>query len=204
MKRFYFILLVCLPLISVHAQSFKAGGGIHVCTGYKFNNEEVLKTPDGKAINKSGNFGLTAGGIYKINENLSIAAFYFLSFPHKTKYTDEDNYKIKTSVNTSMFDADAHYIFMPAEKIDIYGIAGLNILFSSLKNKNEVSDKGEEIYRERDNALGVNLGIGADIYLTDKYSLFCDAKYIIGKYDQLKIDAGILINLKYKANKSSH
>jgi opacity protein-like surface antigen len=92
-----------------------------------------------------------------------------------------------------MFDINGHYVFNSLDRFEFYGLAGLNILFTSWKEK----PAGADVFKESDNALGFNLGAGTYIKISDQFDAFCEAKYVIGKYDQFMLNAGVLINLDW-------
>jgi hypothetical protein len=48
-----------------------------------------------------------------------------------------------------------------------------------------------------DNALGLNLGAGTYMKMTEQLDLSLEAKYIVSKYDQFMLNVGILLNLQW-------
>lgn len=101
-----------------------------------------------------------------------------------------------------MIDVNGHYVFNSLDRFEFYGLAGFDILFAWKKTADTY-----ESMKEQDNALGLNVGAGAYMKITEQISLFTEAKYIIyGKdrlffssYDQFMITAGALINLRWLA-----
>jgi hypothetical protein len=93
-----------------------------------------------------------------------------------------------------MFDINGHYIFNSLDKFEFYCLAGLDIL---LANKKETSDAFPTI-TESDNALGLNLGIGTYMKITEQFDIYGEAKYIFNnKYNQFMLNGGILLNLDW-------
>ena len=87
-------------------------------------------------------------------------------------------------------DCNAHYFFDVIDKLKVYPILGVN--YTSYKSAitffsvyNEVSD----------NAIGGNLGAGARWAFSEKLSAYLEPKYIIGDYNQVVINAGVLLKL---------
>ncbi len=177
-------LLVCLLITAfvfqgLNAQFTKAGGGLAFSSGFKFHNT-------GEGSGRSGNYAAFVKGIYSISPELSISPSFTAFYPGIN-----DGGNIRTVVTSMMFDINGQYIFRSAGSFCFYGLAGLDILLSWKKDEYEDSDT----FKESDNALGLNAGGGISMNLSDRLDLFAEIKYIISKYDQLVINAGILFNI---------
>jgi opacity protein-like surface antigen len=98
-----------------------------------------------------------------------------------------------------MLDINGHYVFNSLDKFEFYGLAGIDILLAKKKEKyleEEASNLDPVV--ERDNALGLNLGVGTYMKITEQFDLNAEAKYIFNnKYNQLMINVGILINIDW-------
>jgi hypothetical protein len=94
-----------------------------------------------------------------------------------------------------MFEIDIHYIFNSLDKFEFYGLAGPNLL--SAWKTTRYAGNSTATSRERDRALGLNLGAGSYLKLTDQFDLYMEAKYILSKYPQFMLSAGILINIDW-------
>lgn len=92
-----------------------------------------------------------------------------------------------------MFDFDAHYVFNYLDQFEFYGLGGLNISFVKSKYL------GDEFYPENfsDNALGLNIGAGTYMKFSEQMDFFGELKYIVGKYDQLVVTIGVLLNVRW-------
>jgi hypothetical protein len=186
MKRTLLILLAAaMTLGSVSAQFTEVGGGLDFSSGYRFHKINF----DG---NKSGNLAMSLKGIYKINVNMLIAPSFTFFVPHV--YKEPGNF-MKQTITTMMFDINHHYVFNPLDKFEFYGLVGLDVILAW--NKTKYSGTGAATYRENDNGLGLNLGVGSRMKLTDQFGLYGEAKYIIGHYSQFMLNAGILINIDW-------
>jgi hypothetical protein len=185
MKKILLLMLVALMALPViNAQFTKVGGGLDFSSGYYFHEMKYDN-------NKSGNTALTLKGIYKISVPIEVSpTFTFFLPPHVTKQFDE-----KTTVTTMMFDVNGHYIINSLDKFEFYGLAGLDVLLAW--KRDVYSGTGAATYKESDNALGLNLGVGSYMKLTDQFDLYLEAKYIVGKYNQFMLNAGILINIDW-------
>lgn len=180
MKKFFTaILLTVIILNSCSAQFSKIGGGITYSSGYKFHQESWQG-------NKSGPYAVSLKGIYEISASFHLSPSFAYFFPHITK--DEVS---KQTVSTLMFDLDGHYVFNPLHKIELYGLAGIDILASG----NKYDSPGYPASKESEYIPGINLGIGTCIKLTEKFDICVEAKYLYNnKYNQLVAGAGILLN----------
>jgi outer membrane autotransporter protein len=107
----------------------------------------------------------------------------------------------KTVVSSMMFDVNGHYVFNSLDKYEFYGLAGLDILFARKKNTYGSMPSSTE----SDNALGINLGIGTYMKITEQFDLYGEAKYVFNnKYNQFMVNAGVLVNLDWlKKNENS-
>jgi hypothetical protein len=94
-----------------------------------------------------------------------------------------------------MFDINGHYVFNALDKFEFYGLAGLDILLGW--KKDVYAGTAPATYKESDNALGLNLGVGSYMKLTDQFDLYLEAKYIVSKYHQFMLNAGVLINIDW-------
>ena len=184
MKKILLLMLVALMALPIlNAQITKVGGGLDFSSGYNFHK---MNYPN----NKSGNLALTLKGIYKINVPIEVSPSFTFFFPHIYKDINE-----KTTVTTMMFDINGHYIFYSLDKFEFYGLAGLDILLAWKKDAYGGADPAT--YKESDNALGLNLGAGSYMKLTNQFDLYVEAKYLVSKYHQFMLNAGILINIDW-------
>jgi outer membrane protein X len=92
-----------------------------------------------------------------------------------------------------MFDINGHYVFNSLDKFEFYGLTGLDVLLAWKNDKYA----GSPAQKESDNALGLNLGLGSYMKLTNQFDLYLEAKYIFSKYHQFMLNAGILINIDW-------
>jgi opacity protein-like surface antigen len=188
MKKLIVTFLFIVFAFSIsNGQFTKIGGGLALSSGFPFHNMEW-------DYNKSGKIAAYAKGIYEISVPLHISPSFTIFYPHITK--EEFS---KTSVSTMMLDINGHYVFNSLDKFEFYGLAGFNILLAKKKEKylgQEESSLDPVI--ERDNALGLNLGVGTYMKITEQFDLSGEAKYIFNnKYNQFMLNVGILINLDW-------
>jgi opacity protein-like surface antigen len=182
MKKLFFSLLVLTLMGTANAQFTKVGGGLALTSGFKFHQMDYPE-------NRSGLIGLYFKGIYEVSLPLHIAPSFTIFYPHVTK-----NQFDKTVVSSMMFDINGHYTINSLDRFEFYGLAGLDILFA--KKKNTIT--GSSTYTEKDNALGLNIGVGTYTKLTESMDLTGEIKYLFNnKYNQLMANVGVLINIDW-------
>lgn len=183
MKKLASVLAVLIIAISVaNAQFTKVGGGLGFSSGYFFHEMKYDS-------NKSGHFLGYLKGIYEISVPLHVSPSVSFFVPHVYKDIND-----KTTVNTFMVDLNGHYVFNSLDQFEFYGLAGLDVMLGWKKDKYPGMT-----YHESDNALGLNLGVGTYMKLTEQFDLSIEAKYLLSKYGQFMLNAGILINLDWLA-----
>jgi len=190
MKKLILTLVLIITVFGAsNAQFTKVGGGLALSSGFPFHNQ----TWD---ANRSGIMAISFKGIYEISVPLHIAPSFTVFYPHVTK-----EQLITTKVSSIMFDVNAHYVFNSLDKYEFYGIGGLDILLAAKKEKYE----GSPAFKESDNALGLNLGIGTYMKMTETMDIYGEAKYVFNnKYNQFMLNVGVLLNIDWmKKNENS-
>lgn len=187
MKKILLLILVALmALPALNAQFSGVGGGLAFSSGYHFHD---ITTYVG---NKSGNIALSLKGIYKISVPIEISPSFTFFYPHIYK---EAGLNMNERVSTMMFDINGHYTFNALDKFEFYGLAGLDVLLAW--NNTKYAGAAAATYKESDNAIGLNIGAGSYMKLSDQFDLYLEAKYIVSKYNQFMLNAGILINIDW-------
>jgi opacity protein-like surface antigen len=190
------VLVAAFALLSggISAQFTKLGGGLGFTTGYKFHDQEW-------SANKSQNFVIHAMGIYELNLPFHIAPSYTFFLPTVEKSVGPMD-TFKSTLTTMMFDVNGHYVFNELDKVEFYALAGLDVMLAWRKEVIKMTGSVPSTSKstESDNALGLNLGAGGYMKLTEQLDLFFEAKYILfSKYDQLMVNAGVLVNIDWLA-----
>lgn len=133
--------------------------------------------------------GIQAGGVHLAYgteiESVGIGVKY--------QYNITDNIRLEPSMNyffendgVDMFDinANAHYLFPMASNVRVYPLAGLTFARWSGKDNGILDD---DVTR-----LGVNVGGGAEMDITDKLMLNFELKYqVVSDFDQAVFNVGI-------------
>jgi hypothetical protein len=174
------LLMICV-LTMANAQFTKIGGGLALSSGFPFHQQ----TWD---ANKSGIIAVSFKGIYEISVPFHISPSFTIFYPHITK-----DQLLKTTVSSLMFDINGHYVFNSLDKFEFYGLAGIDILYAKKKEAYE----GSSTFKESDNALGLNLGAGTYMKITEQLDIYGEAKYIFSKYDQFMLNVGLLLNIDW-------
>lgn len=194
MKKVIFLLITFfLSLATANAQFTKLGGGLGFTTGYPFHEMDY-------DYNQSGHFNFFVKGIYELNLPVHIAPSITYFIPHVWK-SSSANSESKITVTTLMIDVNGHYVFNYLDRFEFYGLAGLDFIFAWKKDHYMVigSAPFEETTKEKDNAIGLNIGAGTYIKLAEQLDLNIEAKYLVSRYNQFMINAGVLINFQWLA-----
>ena len=181
-----FLLLISL-LCMANAQVTKIGGGLTYGSGFHFNNETGLEAD----LLRSPFAGIFLTGIYELSLPVHISPSFTYFIPRTNNLNMAGYNALSTRVSSMMFDFNGHYVFNSLDRFEFYGLAGLNITFTKIKWLGTLPSTGT------DNAMGLNIGAGTYMKITEQFDLYGEVKYIISKYDQLMINAGILINVDW-------
>ena len=134
-----------------------------------------------------------------------------LGFGAKFQYGISDAIRIEPSFNYYLekdglglwdINANIHYLFDVAEKIKVYPLAGLGYAnckstwesgyFDSYGEYHEFESEDGEENSSSSGEIAVNLGIGGEYQLTNKFSIGAELKYqIISNFNQLVAAIGV-------------
>jgi hypothetical protein len=182
-------LLMIFILYMGNAQFTRIGGGLALSSGFPFHNMPW-------DYNKSGVIAVSLKGIYEINVPVHISPSFTFFYPHILKEA-----RTKYTVSSMMFDINGHYVFNSLDKFEFYGLAGLDILLAKKKADYDTTPT----ITESDNALGLNIGGGTYMKITEQFNIYGEAKYVFNnKYNQFMLNVGILLNIDWmKKNENS-
>lgn len=180
----FFLMISVLTM--TNAQFTKIGGGITYGTGFHFNNETGVLAD----LHRSPFAGIFLTGIYELILPIHIAPSFTYFLPRTNKSTLVTN-RENTRASAMMFDINGHYVFNSLDRFEFYGLAGLNITFAKIKWLGTNPSSGS------DNALGLNVGAGTYIKITEQLDLYGEVKYILSKYDQFMLNVGVLLNIDW-------
>jgi len=192
-KAILLLLMFFLFLSATDAQFTKLGGGLGFTTGYPFHEVD-------NDYNQSGHFNIFAKGLYEITLPLHIAPSVTYYFPHVWKSGTQFE-ESKITVTTLMFDVNGHYVFNSLDRFEFYGLAGLNVLLAWKKDVLTFTGTAPSTSttKESDTAIGLNVGAGTYIKMAEQIDLNVEIKYLVSRYNQLMINAGVLINFQWLA-----
>jgi len=187
MKKLMLVLLSMVLIIEFsNGQFTKVGGGLTYGTGFHFNNETGVLAD----LHRSPFAGIFISGIYEINLPFHVSPSFTYFIPRTNKSAVATFNAEDTRVTSMMFDLNGHYVFNSLDRFEFYGLAGINITLARIKWLDTPSGG-------TDNALGLNLGAGTYMKMTEKFDICLEVKYIISKYDQLMLNAGVLLNIDW-------
>lgn len=187
MKKICICFISAILAFSVaNGQFTKIGGGLTYGSGYHFNNVTTGYEAD---FHRSPFTGIFLTGIYELSLPIHISPSFTYFIPRTNKPPSGAGGE-STRVSAMMFDINGHYVFNSLDRFEFYGLAGLNVIFTKIKWLGITS-------RNSDNALGLNIGAGTYIKMNEQLDLHVEAKYIVSKYDQFMLNAGVLLNLQW-------
>lgn len=119
--------------------------------------------------------GLNLRGLYGITENIAAGADFVYYFAGE-------------NFNYTEFNINANYFFL-TDELRPYALLGIN--------RSTVSFSSPFFGTVSNGEWGLNVGAGTQYTLSDNLSLFGEARYIIGDFDQLVISAGVFYTLNF-------
>jgi outer membrane protein X len=133
------------------------------------------------------NFGIGGKFQYNVTNPLRLEGSFTYFLPKKEGVAD------LAEISLSMWDlsVNGHWLFPVADKVTVYPLAGLGILGTSSSAK---IDLGGLDYNGSGSSteVGLNLGGGIDLKLTDELILNAELKYkIVSTWSRLLVSVGI-------------
>jgi len=157
-------------------------------------NAQESKISVGAGLNyatKIENIGISLQGLYKINPTWEASPKFTYFFK-------------KNFMSYSALDFNGHYVFSDNGSSAFYALAGLNITFYKFDFGNN-SGWGYEIDEEygdfmggislgeaKGSEMGLNIGIGTRLAISDKLDFNAEGKFILGNLNYLNLGVGIL------------
>ena len=163
------------------AQSTDIGGGISFGTGCEYHHVHT------------GNMGIRIIGIHNFNESFHISASFTFFLPEK-----EDFYDGTRSSTLWMVDIEGQYFLYSRDRFLFYALGGLSTT-GLVSNYKGASPDLYPDYSEQ--AIGLNFGAGANLQFSETVIFFGEIKYVAGKYNQLIVSVGVLMNLDWFGKK---
>ena len=185
MKKNVLLAIVLLAFIGQSNVWAQEKGQIRAGAGLALGTKAATDSDTGES--KLG-VGITIGGDFFITDAISIApnfTFFFKSNWLITGLVDVDS-------KISVLDIDGKYYFLK-DAVGVYGLFGISIGFAALEGVIDFGGQPIPI-DDSDSSFGVNIGGGADYYLSDKVFLNAQLKYNT-PLEQLAINIGAGFNI---------
>lgn len=179
-------LLLILVSTGAFAQFTKAGGGL------------IFKNPISYHDESGGFIGVDLKGIYELNLPFHLSPSFTFVAPKGFK-EKSPGFLYKVTNSLYMFDLDAHYIFNSLDRVELYGLGGVNLSIFRYRWKTEIDPDFSESGGHTNLYPGLNLGGGAYLRLNDQFDFFAEGKIVLSKNIQVIATAGILVNLQWLA-----
>ena len=168
LKKAVFILIMSLFLTGAESLVWAERFGVHANGGISFPQEENIKS------GWESGFGF----VYVLNKKVS-ASFDFGFWKSEI---EEDPGKLldgKMSVNPFLFSLQ--YYFFEKKDFIPYIFAGIGYIFYDFKLKDIVTIPEITITQKVKNGLGFQAGLGVQVQISDRLSLFGEALYLYRK-----------------------
>lgn len=157
MKKLFILVVLFAAAFSASAQlNFGLGATMGTKAAAGASGEKVGFGANARVLYTIGDLGISGGFTYFIPSSYTIETM---------------GIKSKSTLNLYQINADAHYTFYRADKLGVYGLAGLNYSIASAKVEITPDDFGMS-GSASDGKVGVDLGAGANfgkIFLEGKY-----------------------------------
>ena len=163
------------------AQSTRLGGGMSFGTGFEYHHVHT------------GNPGIRIIGIHNFNESFHISASFTFFLPEK-----EDFYDGTRSSTLWMVDMEGQYFLYSRDRFLFYALGGLSTT-GLVSNYKGASPDLYPDYSEQ--AIGLNFGAGANLQFSETVIFFGEIKYVAGKYNQLIVSVGVLMDIDWFGKK---
>lgn len=173
---------------SSFGQLTKFGGGLFVDYKYYFNNEAT-------SDHLLGNPAIFVTAIYELGLPVHIAPRISMFMPNISKYSDMGGTS-KYVITGYALDIDGHYVFNSLDRFELYGLAGVNILYTHNKVSYESIDFNET-FKTGNTDFGLNLGIGSYMKVKEQFDLYAELKCIVATQIQVVGSVGILMNIDW-------
>lgn len=129
-----------------------------------------------------GLWGLGAYSEIMLNEKMSISPSFTQYFPKNL-----DNVPRRSAWE---LNANLNYYVINGEVGYLYGLAGLNYTHMRLRTTTAFADEVDN-----DNNVGLNVGLGTMVRISDLLLPFAEAKYTAGGYSELSVMIGVKFDL---------
>ncbi|MDR1203485.1 MAG: porin family protein [Tannerellaceae bacterium] len=134
------------------------------------------------------NFGIGAKFQYNVTNPLRLEGSLTYFLPKKESVAN----LVETSLSMWDLSVNGHWLFPVAENVTLYPLAGLGILGTSSSAKLNMGDWGNYSGSGSSTELGLNLGGGIDLKLTDELIFNAELKYkTTSSWNRLLISAGL-------------
>lgn len=198
MRRLFFIVALAISVSQgLYGQTIQLGGGVHLGTGfkYKLNSDNPA---EGDSFD-AGKMGVFTTGRYDLGSPFKLSFTLNYCIP---EYVDGvlSDVEYRHSVSSISTDFNLLYTFYQTGSLQFYGIGGMVLQFVGYKYRERYTPVDSEevvtfIDKQVDNTIGLNIGVGSNLRIAEKSSLFLEAKYLVSPFKQFVLNGGILFPL---------
>lgn len=157
MKKFFVVLCMLCMSIGLFAQTKAGDQSLGFSVGYGFDTENATIGIDYR---------------YNITDALRVS-------PAVSYFVKSDG------LSACAIDLNAHYVIPLSDVLGFYPLAGIDLAFWKWSNSMDFNEGGRYSLSTKKTRLGVNLGLGAEVYATQELSIGLEVKYnVVKDFDQ--------------------
>ncbi len=140
--------------------------------------------------------GFHAYGVYSVNDQIDLVPniTYFLPREIERESLQPGENEQEFATEWWNINFDGHWNPIEEEWYMLYGLMGLNYSNVRWEKKYEINSREFDEVRTNGN-LGLNIGAGAQLKLSEKIAPFIQGKYTLGEHGQLVLSGGILFRI---------
>ena len=167
-KKAAFILIISLFLAGAENLAWAQRFIVHANGGFSFPQEGNMKS------------GLESGFGFAYILNKKVAAFFDFGF-WKSEVEEEPGKLLDGKLSVTPFLFSLQYYFYEKRDFNPYIFAGIGYIFYDFKLKDIITIPEITITQKVENGLGFQAGLGAQVKILDRLSIFGEALYLYHK-----------------------
>lgn len=167
-RKAAFILIISLLLAGTENLVWAERFSVHANGGFSFPREGNMRS------------GWESGFGFAYTLNKKVAAFFDFGF-WKSEVEEEPGKLLDGKLSVTPFLFSLQYYFFEKRAFIPYIFAGIGYIFYDFKLKDIVTIPEITITQKVENGLGFQAGLGAQVQISDRLSLFGEALYLYRK-----------------------
>ncbi len=139
-------------------------------------------------------FGFSAAGMYSVNQQIDIIPNITYYLPNKVEFLPGDMEDGYIKYTWWAINIDGHYNIKDFGTFMGYGLMGLN--FTNITTEDDYTIDVQEFKDKRsETEVGLNIGAGGQLIISNRVGPFAEVKYTLGEAHQFGFRFGVLIRI---------